>query len=206
MTIKVLMIDVDGVIVVHPHPQGWSVNLERDLGLARSTLQAAFFEPHFNDVVHGRAALREPLGPVLREIAPHLTCDQLIEYWFAGDSNLNLDLLQQLGRARRRGLKLHLATVQEHERANFLWRKLGLREQFDAIHYAADLGWAKPAPQFFAEVERRSGFAPNEIFFIDDKIDNVEAAHNRRWRAALWTGKSTLEELLESAAQSSPLA
>jgi putative hydrolase of the HAD superfamily len=63
-----------------------------------------------------------------------------------------------------------------------------------------------PAFQFFAEVERRSGFAPNEIFFIDDKIDNVEAAHNRRWRAALWTGKSTLEELLESAAQLPPLA
>jgi putative hydrolase of the HAD superfamily len=206
MTIKVLMIDVDGVIVVHPHPQGWSANLERDLGLARNTLQAAFFEPHFNDVIHGRAGLRERLGPVLQEIAPHLTCDRLIEYWFAGDSNLNLDLLQQLGRARRRGLKLHLATVQEHERADFLWRKMGLKEQFDAIHYAADLGWAKPAPQFFAEVERRSGFALHEIFFIDDKIDNVEAALKCRWHAALWTGKSTLEALLESAAQSSPLA
>ena len=199
MGIKVLMIDVDGVVVVHPHPQGWSANLERDLGLARNTLQTAFFEPHFHDVVHGRATLRERLGPVLREIAPHLTCDQLIEYWFANDSNLNLDLLQQLGQARRRGLKLHLATVQEHERADFLWRKLGLREQFDAIHYAADLGWAKPAPQFFAAVERRSGFAPDEIFFIDDKIDNVKAAHNRRWRAALWTGCSTLDELLDIA-------
>jgi putative hydrolase of the HAD superfamily len=206
MTIKVLMIDVDGVIVVHPHPQGWSVNLERDLGLPRNILQAAFFEPHFNDVVHGRAALRERLGPVLREIAPHLTCDGLIDYWFASDSNLNLDLLQQLGRARRHGLKLHLAAVQEHERADFLWRKLGLKEQFDAIHYAADLGWAKPAPQFFAAVEQRSGFAPNEIFFIDDKIVNVEAARNRRWHAAVWTGKNTLEELLGNAAHSAPIA
>jgi putative hydrolase of the HAD superfamily len=142
----------------------------------------------------------------LRQIAPHLTCDQLIEYWFASDSNLNLDLLHQLGHARRRGIKLHLATVQEHERADFLWRKLGLREQFDAIHYAADLGWAKPAPQFFAAVERRSGYAPDEIFFIDDKIDNVEAARKCRWHAALWTGESKLEDLLESAAQSLPLA
>jgi putative hydrolase of the HAD superfamily len=130
MTIKALMIDVDGVIVVHPHPQGWSVHLERDLGLARDVLQDAFFKPHFSEVVHGRAALRERLGPVLRDIAPHLTCDRLIEYWFANDAHLNIDLLQQLGRARRRGLKLHLATVQEHERADFLWRRLGLREQF----------------------------------------------------------------------------
>jgi putative hydrolase of the HAD superfamily len=93
MNIKVLMIDVDGVIVIPPHPRGWSANLERNLGLSRDILQAAFFRPHSNDVVHGRAALRERLAPVLREIAPHLACDQLIEYWLANDSNLNTDLL-----------------------------------------------------------------------------------------------------------------
>jgi putative hydrolase of the HAD superfamily len=136
---------------------------------------------------------------VLREIASHLTCDRLIDYWFENDSKLNFDLLQQLGRARRHGLKLHLATVQEHERADFLWRKLGLREHFDAIHYAADLGWTKAAPEFFAAIEERSGFAPNEMFFIDDKVANVEAARHRHWRAAVWTGENTLEEFLENA-------
>lgn len=69
MPIKVLMVDVDGVVVVHPHPHGWSANLENDLGLARDTLQTAFFEPHFHEVVHGRAPLRDRLGPVLQEIA-----------------------------------------------------------------------------------------------------------------------------------------
>ena len=43
MTIKVLMIDVDGVIVVHPEPHGWQANLQRDLGLARDILDAEFF-------------------------------------------------------------------------------------------------------------------------------------------------------------------
>jgi putative hydrolase of the HAD superfamily len=202
MAIKALMVDVDGVIVVHPHPQGWSVNLEKDLGFSRDTLQAEFFRPHFGEIIHGRAALRERLAPVLQRIAPHVTCDQLIEYWFANDAHLNIALLEQLGRARRGGLKLHLATVQEHERADFLWRKLGLKNHFDAIHYAADLGWAKPAPEYFAEVEKRSGFAANEIFFIDDRIDNVEAARRRGWRAAIWTGEKTLDELLADDAQS----
>ena len=149
MTIKVLMIDVDGVIVVHPEPHGWQANLQRDLGLARDILDAEFFKPHFNDVVCGRAALRERLAPVLRKIAPDLTCDRLIEYWFTHDAHINRDLLKQLDRTRRRGLKLHLATVQEHERADYLWRTLDLREHFDAMHYAADLGWTKPAPEFF---------------------------------------------------------
>ena len=196
------MVDVDGVVVVHPNPLGWSADLEKDLGLSSETLHAAFFKPYFDEIVHGRAALRERLTPVLREIAPHLACDQLIEYWFRNDAHLNTDLLEQLGRLRQCGLKLHLATVQEHERADFLWRKLGLSEHFDAIHSAADLGWAKPAPEFFAEVERRSGFAPDEIFFIDDKIENVEAARSSGWYAAVWTGENTLDELLKNAAQS----
>ena len=199
------MIDVDGVIVTPLHPLGWSANLESDLGLPRALLQSAFFEPHFQDVVHGRAALRERLELVLQEIAPHLTCDQLIEYWFSHDAQLNLDLLLQLRRARRSGLKLHLATVQEHERAAYLWRRLRLQEQFDVMHYAADLGWAKPHPEFFAAIERRSGFAPNEIFFIDDRIDNVAAARRSHWNAALWTGKNTLTELLEIALPPSPM-
>lgn len=201
MTIKVLMVDVDGVVVVHPEPQGWSANLERDLGLSRATLQAAFFERHFDDIVHGRATLRDRLAPVLAEIAPHLACDRLIEYWFENDSHLDGHLLDQLAIARRRGLQLHLATVQEHERADHLWRKLGLCERFDAIHYAADLGWAKPADGFYAEIEQRTGFAPEEIFFIDDKIANVDAARRRCWRAAHWTGEERLDSLLEDAAR-----
>ncbi len=87
------MIDVDGVIVVHPDPHGWSVNLEKDLGLSRDTLQAEFFKPHFGDIMEGRAALRERLEPVLQKIAPNLSCDQLIEYWFANDAHLNSNLL-----------------------------------------------------------------------------------------------------------------
>ena len=56
--------------------------------------------------------------------------------------------------------------------------------------------------QFFAEVERRSGFAPHEIYFIDDKIENVAAARRRGWFADVWTGEKTLDELLEKAARS----
>jgi putative hydrolase of the HAD superfamily len=200
MAFKVLMVDVDGVILVHPHPQGWSAYLERDLGLSSATLQAAFFQPHFEEIVRGRAALRERLAPILREIAPHLSCDRLIDYWFANDAHLNTGLLQQLGAAKQRGLELHLATVQEHERADFLWRKLNLQEHFDALHYAADLGCVKPEPEFFAQIEQRCGFAPDEIFFIDDKPENVAAAQSRRWHAAVWTGAHTLDELLRSAA------
>jgi len=190
------MVDVDGVVVVHPDPGGWSANLERDLGLKAELLQSAFFGPHFGDIIHGRAALRDRLAPVLDEIAPHLTCDELCAYWFEQDGYLDRGLLEQLAAFRAQGVALHLATVQEHERAAYLWDAMGLKDHFDAMHYAADLGHAKPAPEFYAAIEARTGYAPADLFFIDDKAANVEAAQARGWRAALWTGQDRLADLI----------
>ena len=199
MPIKALMVDVDGVVVVSNEPHGWSTHLERDLGLAPSRLQDAFFAVHFDDIVRGRAALRDRLTPVLAEIAPHLSAEILIAYWFEQDAHLDHGLLAQIDVLRAMGLKAHLATVQEHERADYLWTRLGLKDHFDAIHYAADLGWAKPADGFFNTVAARCGFAPEDLFFIDDKIANVDAAKALGWNAAVWTGEQTVEALMKQA-------
>lgn len=204
MRFKALMVDVDGVVIVHPDAQGWSAHLERDLGLSRALLQSAFFEPHWPEIILGRAGLRERLAPVLAEIAPGLRVDRLIRYWFENDSHLDNGLLAQLASIRAGGVKLHLATVQEHERARYIWNELALKQHFDGMHYAAELGWAKPTPQFFRAVAVRSGFAPSAIFFIDDKQANVEAALACGWSAALWDRTRPLAALMAEAVEAVP--
>jgi putative hydrolase of the HAD superfamily len=199
MRFKALMVDVDGVVIVHPDPKGWAAHLERDLGLSPALLQSAFFVPHWPDIILGRAALRDRLTPVLAEIAPDLSANELIRYWFANDAHLARNLLAQLAPIRAGGVKLHLATVQEHERARYIWDELALRQHFDAMHYAAELGYAKPAAQFFRATAERSGFAPDEIFFIDDKQANVDAARAEGWSAAIWDGTRSLEGLMAEA-------
>lgn len=190
------MIDVDGVLIVHPDPRGWSVNLERDTGVPASKLQTAFFESHWDDVIHGRASLRERLAPVLRDISPHVTCDELIDYWFTNDATSNDILLAELASIRAGGIEVHLATVQDHERARYLWKDLDFGSKFDGLHYAAELGYAKPALNFYKSIEARTGFRPQDLFFVDDRIANVEGAITCGWAAALWTGKDTLRSLL----------
>lgn len=193
------MVDVDGVLIVHPDPRGWSGELERDIGVPTAKLQTAFFQQHWDEVVHGRANLRERLEPVLREIAPQVLCDQLIDYWFSHDAHVNEPLLQELASIRTAGIEVHLATVQEHERARYLWETLGFRSSFDGMHYAGELGCSKPAAAFYRGVEARTGFRPQELFLIDDRVENVEGARACGWRAALWTGKDTLTALLSAA-------
>jgi putative hydrolase of the HAD superfamily len=196
MRIKAIMVDVDGVLIVHPDERGWSANLERDLGIPPSKLQAAFFEPHWEDVIHDRASLRERLAPVLQCIAPHMTCDALIDYWFRNDAHMNHALLAELASIRAAGTEVHLATAQDHERARYLWEELDFRGKFDGLHYAAALGCSKPAASFYRSIEARTGFRPRDLFLIDDRIANVEAATTCGWAAALWTGKDTLRSLV----------
>jgi len=93
---------------------------------------------------------------------------------------------------------VHLATVQEHYRARYLWETLDLRADFDAMHYAADLGYAKPDPQFYSEIERRTGLRPAELLLIDDRQENVDAAVIAGWQARLWTPASRLSDELFS--------
>ena len=52
ITIKAIMIDVDGVLIIHPDRGGWSA-LKRDPGIPATTLKAAFFEQHWDDVIQG---------------------------------------------------------------------------------------------------------------------------------------------------------
>ena len=196
MTIKAIMVDVDGVLLVHPEPGGWSAHLERDLGVSTAKLQDTFFDRHWDDIIHGRACLRERLEPVLADIAPHLPYAALIHYWFSNDAHVNRDLCDELASLRASGVQIHLATVQEHERARYIWTELGFQDAFDGLHYAAALGCAKPSADFYRAIETRTRFEPKALFFIDDKIANVEAAIDCGWAAAVWTGKETLRSLL----------
>lgn len=190
------MVDVDGVVVHAPDGRRWDADIEADLGISPQALQERFFQPHFGDIVHGRADLFDRLVPALAGFAPHVTAQALVDYWFEKDGRLNHGLLEELAAWRGAGLALHLATVQEHHRARHLWETLALKDRFDAIHYAAELGCAKPDPAFWAAVQARTGYAPADLLLIDDSPRNVEGARAAGWAAVLWDGTETLGVVL----------
>ena len=197
MALRALMVDVDGVVVRPGWPaRRWDADLEADLGVKREDLQTFFFAKHFRDIVLGKAAIEQRLAIALPGFAPHVTVEQLLAYWFAKDANLDHQLLTDLADYRRSGLQLHLATVQEHRRADHLWNVLKLRDHFDGLHHSAAVGSAKPDLAYFRAVEVRTGFASDEVLLIDDSAANVEGARAAGWRSVLWTGEATLHALL----------
>ena len=188
------MVDVDGVLITHPPGRGWDSDLLPDLAIDPVLLHERFFRAHFDEIVLGRADLFERLEMVLPSLGGVATAD-LVEYWFAHDAHLDRTLLADLDALAAQGFAVHLATVQEHHRARYLWDDLGLREHFSAMHYAADIGYRKTDLQFYRTVERRTGLSPQQCCLIDDSKQNIETAHSAGWQGVLWTRGSRLADL-----------
>jgi putative hydrolase of the HAD superfamily len=194
----ILVLDVDGVVVLG-HPQGgrWDKHLARDLGIAPEALQSRFFVPHWRSIVLGEADMMKVLEDVWHELQCDSSPRAFVDYWFANDSKLNVELLAEVDAWRARGNKAFLATVQEHTRAKYLWQTLALKEHFDGMHYSADLGAAKPDLLFYERSHiRLPATLPRDVLFLDDIMKNVEAATAFGWRARHFASADDLRAAL----------
>jgi putative hydrolase of the HAD superfamily len=195
---KVLMIDVDGVLV-HGRPSDGRpamADLQQDLGLDLEVLRREFFIPHFGEVITGRRPIEPILAETLARIAPHLTAQQLMDYWFANDARLDARLLDDLAALRATGIRMFLATNQEHQRAAYLMNNLGLSAYVEDAIYSAHVGHRKPEPAFYAHATHVAGVAPQDIVFLDDILENIEAAQAFGWKTVHWTWGQNLTQSL----------
>lgn len=164
----------------------WWTDLGADLGISRDALRSAFFVPRWQDIVSRRKPLVPELAEVLAEIAPDVSVDAFIDYWFANDSRIDSAVLDAVSEIRCRGDRVYLATNQEHMRAAYLMEDMGLREKVDGIFYSASLGYQKPSPEFYSLVTQATSVAPESIVLIDDTEENVQAARASGWNAVHW--------------------
>lgn len=59
---------------------------------------------------------------------------------------------------------------------------------FDYVFLSYELGYKKPDPKFYEEVEKRLNRSPQDILFIDDTLENIEMAKQRGWYVCLVYG------------------
>lgn len=183
-----IMLDVDGVLVTGRPQDGAHLftDLEKDLGINVELLQRAFFKLHWPAIVTGQKPLLPVLTEVLAKVAPTVTAERLIAYWFLNDSRLDLVVLEAVAKLRAAGARVYLATNQEHMRAHYLMTNLGLKDRVDGMCYSASFGYRKPSREFFAKATEAVAVAPEAIVLIDDTEANVLAARAFGWKAVHW--------------------
>ena len=180
---RCLMLDVDGVVVTGRPEDGksWATDIERDLGIAPEKLHDVFFV----------------LAACLPVLAPALTVHEFTDYWFEKDSRLDEGVLAECDELREHGMRIFLATNQEHMRAAYLMDALALRDHVDGMIYSAQLKARKPQRAFFDAAARHSGSRPEDLILVDDTETNIIAARDAGWQAMLWSKGARLMSLLE---------
>jgi HAD superfamily hydrolase (TIGR01509 family) len=111
--------------------------------------------------------------------------ETLKEIW-ATEFDLEDGLLNFLDRAEENDLKIAILSNGYSE-----WAKVWLKEtydRFDAKVFSGDLDCkGKPFKEIYRKVEKELGVNSNEIFFIDDRQEFVEAANRYGWNAIRYT-------------------
>lgn len=106
----------------------------------------------------------------------HLTCSAAaFGRAFADVFTLNEPIVALWKRLRAQGVKMVAASNVEELRHAKL-RSMGVHDLFDAHCLSYLVGAGKPDPAFFHRVQKEAYLTPEEIIFVDDHAEFVEAA------------------------------
>ena len=64
--------------------------------------------------------------------------------------------------------------------------------EFDGLVVSGDEQTIKPESEIYEILEKRSGFSGADVFFIDDKAENIAAARDRGWQTHLFDDPAEL--------------
>lgn len=182
--IKAAIFDVDGVILV-PY-KIFSQRIVKEYGASPESF-AQFFNEVFPKCLIGEADLKKEVQPYLKEWNWDGSVDELLDFWFRNESNIDERVLKTVQQLKERGIKCYLGTNQEKYRTEYFKNQLGLGNTFDGVFSSAHIGHIKNEPQFFEYVLKQlQGIKPEEIFFVDDSEDNIESAKHFRIQAYLY--------------------
>ena len=171
---RAVLFDADGVIQLAP--DYLRLRLVQVLGRGpdeRETCMDAIFAAEAPALI-GAASFEAALEPVLKALNAPCDAAAVLELW--RDIACDEAVLALVAGLRARGVYCALASNQERNRARHMSETLGYAGAFDAEFYSCDLGCTKPSAAFFETITRRAGLEPARTLFVDDRLDNVEAA------------------------------
>ena len=193
--IKAIIFDFGRVISAQKPPSLFR-SYEMDLGLPSDSINSIMFDSQiWQDTLLGRKTLEEfwqAIGPELG-----LNSSEEIDAFrnrYGADETINADVLKLIQ-------KLHghyrLTVLSNAPPGLSQWlTEWEMLDFFDLVFCSGDEGMVKPDAKPFELTLERLGVQPGEAVFIDDTMENVEAARQLGLHGILFTTAEALEEEL----------
>jgi FMN phosphatase YigB (HAD superfamily) len=112
----------------------------------------------------------------------------------------NVHILPVLERVRSLGLPMGLLSNTCEAHWNWIV-EMGypqVKDWFSPVILSFEAKSMKPDHGIYALAEAKAGFAKGEIFFTDDRHDNIEAAKHRGWQTDVFVNADRLMRTIES--------
>ena len=174
--IKAILTDLDGVV------RRWDPEIfqraEDAAGLPRDALPKTAFEPDLLlRATTGRITddnWRREVTIRLKRRFPEADAREGVRLWSRSPGEIDPDVLDLLQRCRAR---CSLALVSNATtRLELDLKRLGIDRAFDHVFNSSAIGHVKPHPEIYYAALDLLGIKANEVLFIDDRVENVNAA------------------------------
>jgi len=178
MTVKAVIWDVGGVLLrtVDPNPRQ---QLADRLGIQRRELEKLVFFGESGKLCQlGVKSYEQHLHDVLATLG--LPADQFgrFEQEFWGGDRIDDDLVKLIRELHQDSCKIGLLSNAFSNMRGLLSLDWQIVDIFDAIVISAEVGIVKPDPRIYQLTVDALAVAPEQAVFIDDFIENIEAARD----------------------------
>jgi HAD superfamily hydrolase (TIGR01509 family) len=142
----------------------------------------------------GRLDGRQLLANIVRLTGDRATADEARAAW-NGMFKLQPRMVDLAARLSER-YRVHLLSNVGDLHWAYLTATYGLHRIGHGALTSFEAGVMKPHPEIYKEAERRFGLVPPTTVFIDDRLENVEAARARGWHGIVHTDHDSTVEAL----------
>lgn len=189
--IKTIIFDVGGVFVIGKS-ENFFKNASKILGI--NVDKDEIDEEFWNNLMRGKISLQEFFREVFRIHIQDERIEKLIEIWV---ENWKLDP-DMIVFAKKLKPKYKLVMLSNAD-------KEGVKRSNNDLHFSFfdykflsfDLGLMKPEKEIYEHTLKELNTKPEECVFIDDKVENVEAAKNLGINGIVFQNKEQLKQELE---------
>jgi putative hydrolase of the HAD superfamily len=187
--IKAILFDADGVL--QRPTVSWREALMPVLGAA----DVAEVDPFLRDILETESAhlcTQSGFDAALMETLARWNCSERFADTAQALNSIRLhdDVIEVVRALRRAGMPCHIASNQQAGRAQHMSERLGYKALFVEEFYSCRLGLAKPDVAYFNRVLELLGLPSQRVLFIDDRVENVDAARRAGLAAVVYSGES----------------
>jgi putative hydrolase of the HAD superfamily len=199
MSIRAVIFDY-GMVLSQPQEPAALQNLLAITGLDRSTFDSHYWA-HRHAYDMGKLNGRSYWQHFAADAAIELTAtdiERLIENDVLMWCTINEPMLAWAQALAESGLRIGILSNMGEDTLSYMRQEFAWLGGFHHHTWSCELGIAKPDPGIYIYTCEKLGIAPSEALFLDDKMENIEAAHRVGLHAIQFTNVHQLQQDLAS--------